>query len=184
MIKRFEELKSILTIVVLMWIGFILSTILPFIKQYGIKPRDWQGLIGIATAPFLHGDITHITMNTTGLLLFGFIYALLKAKDTFSTCIFIILFSGIFTWLMGRSSVHIGASGLVFGLYGYLIAHGWYSRKLIAFFVTFALIFFYGGLIFGVVPGKQGISWEAHLSGFVGGFMLARSRNLRRDQKT
>jgi membrane associated rhomboid family serine protease len=179
MIKRFEELKSILSIIALMWIGFALSAVYP-LRDYGIRPRQLEGLYGILTAPFLHGDITHITMNTSGLLIFGFIYALTRAEHTLKTCLWIIIFSGTFTWLIGRPAVHIGASGLVFGLYGYLIAHGWYSRKFIAFFVSVGLIFVYGGLIFGVLPGKSGISWEAHLSGFVGGFLLARSQNLRR----
>lgn len=179
MLRRFEELKTVFTLIVIMWVGFFLSLSFP-INRFGIIPRQIHGLYGIFLAPFLHGSLSHILMNTTSLLTFGFIYAMVKAKDTLKTCLWIIIFSGFFTWLIGRPAVHIGASGLVFGLYGYLVAHGWYSKKFIAFFTSFALIFVYGGILFGLLPGRPQISWEAHLFGFLGGIALARYRNQRR----
>lgn len=118
-------------------------------------------------------------MNTLSLVTFGIVYAITEAKSTLTTIFMIILLSGLGTWVIGREANHIGASGLVFGLYGYLIALGWYSRKFVAAIVSIALVVVYGSLIFGVLPGQIGISWEGHLCGLIAGGFLARQRSLK-----
>ena len=177
MLKKYLlELQTLLWLIAAMWAGYIASLHIP-LSHLGIFPRQQHGLFGILLAPFLHGNLAHITTNTSGIVIFGFLYVAVKAKDTFKTCLWITVFSGAATWLIGRPAYHIGASGLVFGLYGYLIAHGWYSRKFVAFFVSIGLVVLYGGVLMGVLPTSSGISWESHLFGFIGGFLLARGRN-------
>ena len=79
-------------------------------------------------------------------------------------------------WLLGRSAVHIGASGLVFGYFGYLVARGWYERRLGSILLAIAVIILYGGLILGVLPARGLVSWEAHLFGLIAGVLAARNR--------
>lgn len=85
----------------------------------------------------------------------------------------IALIGGSLTWLMGRDANHIGASGLIFGIWGYLLLAGWFSKSIKYILASITLIFFYGGMIFGVLPGKPGISFEGHLFGVVAGIMVA-----------
>ena len=78
-------------------------------------------------------------------------------------------------WLLGRSAVHIGASGLVFGYFGYLVARGWYERRFGSILLAIVVIILYGGLILGVLPARGLVSWEAHLFGLIAGVLAARS---------
>ncbi len=91
----------------------------------------------------------------------------------FAKIIWMALVGGSLTWLMGRSAIHIGASGVIFSLFSYLLLAGWFSRKIKYIVVSIALIFFYSGMIFGVLPSTPGVSWEGHLFGFIAGIIVA-----------
>jgi len=84
-----------------------------------------------------------------------------------------VVIGGLLTWLWGRSANHIGASGLIFSLWGYLLLSGWFSRKIKYILVSLILMFFYGGMIFSVLPGKASVSWEGHLFGFIAGVFVS-----------
>ncbi len=138
---------------------------------FGVRPRSIEGLFGILFAPFLHGGFGHLMSNTIPLLVLGWFILSTRKLPNFVMISFItILVAGAGTWLIApRASVHIGASGLVFGYFGFLLAIAYFERSLQAFALAVIVIFLYGGMIFGVFPRNDGISWQSHLFGFIGG---------------
>ncbi|MBX3174398.1 MAG: rhomboid family intramembrane serine protease [Gemmatimonadaceae bacterium] len=146
------------------------------ITRFGIRPRSVEGLWGIFFAPFLHGSPQHLIANTVPLLILGWLVMLRDAKHFVPVTIFSMLGAGIFAWTLGApGSVHIGASGVVFGYLGFLMLAGWYQRSLGAIAISVLVTVLWGGVVLGVMPGQPGISWQAHFGGFVGGIMAARA---------
>lgn len=153
-----------------------------YLNLYGIRPRTLIGLRGILFAPFLHGGIGHLMANTIPFLVLGWFVMLREISDFFIVSVITILVSGVGVWLFGSPSIHIGASGLIFGYFGFLLLRGYFERSFSS--VTFSLIvgLLYGGLIWGVLPIRYGISWEGHLFGFLGGVLAARLLARRKTQ--
>lgn len=154
----------------IMWGLEIIDAILgQKMNALGIEPRDLTGLLGIPLAPILHADFGHLAANTIPFAVLGFL-TLLRGIPTFVIVTAIVtVVGGLAVWLLGSNGYHIGASGLIFGYFGYNVAMGIFERsfKSIALAVLVALL--YGGMIFGVLPGKPGISWEGHLFGGAAG---------------
>jgi membrane associated rhomboid family serine protease len=169
-----KNLRSIFGIVAICWITYFLSFITP-INHYGIHPRDMWGLLGIIFSPFLHGGLGHLIANSSGLLIFGAVLAFLE-KKMFGIIMGIIILGGGATWLFARSANHIGASGLIFGLFGYLLSIGYFEKKPKYILVSIITLLGYGSMIFGVLPSHPGISWEGHLFGFLAGVASAKWR--------
>ena len=145
------------------------------LNRYGIRPRTLAGLRGILFAPFLHGNFEHLIANIIPLVTLGWFVMLREISDFFGVTIISVLVGGLGTWLIGKpGSVHIGASGLVFGYLGFLLLRGYFERGITA--IAFSLVAFtlYGGIIVGVLPNQPGISWQGHLFGFLGGVLAAR----------
>ena len=145
------------------------------LNRYGIRPRTLAGLRGILFAPFLHGNFEHLIANIIPLVTLGWFVMLREISDFFGVTIISLLVGGLGTWLIGApGSVHIGASGLVFGYLGFLLLRGYFERGIMA--IAFSLVAFtlYGGIIVGVLPNQPGISWQGHLFGFLGGVLAAR----------
>lgn len=142
---------------------------------YGIKPRTTNGLLGILYAPFLHGGFGHLMANTMPILILGGLILFSRGlKDFFIVTGLVMIVSGLGTWLIGPSfSVHIGASGLVFGYFGFLLLMAYFERSCQAIVVAGVVLFVYGGLVWGILPRGDGISWQSHLFGLVGGFLAA-----------
>lgn len=165
------------TLVGIMWVIELFDFINPFwsTNVLGITPRSSWGLIAIFLSPFLHGSISHVLGNTIPFLLFGGMIMMHRSiKDYVGITLLVTLISGLGIWLFGRTgSVHIGASGVVFGYFGFLLAIGYYERSFSSMFISLFVFILYGGLIFGVLPGQPGISWEGHLFGFLGGIYSA-----------
>jgi len=141
---------------------------------FGILPRHLDSLPGVFIWPFLHGGAGHLLMNSTPLLVLGFFVALRGMGTFMLASLLITLLAGVAVWLFGRSAYHIGASGLVFGYFGFLVALGWYERRLSTLLVAAGISFYYGGMLWGVVPSDSFISWEAHLFGLLAGIVAAR----------
>ncbi|MBJ05941.1 MAG: rhomboid family intramembrane serine protease [Verrucomicrobiaceae bacterium] len=150
------------------------------LDQYGIVPRDLVGLRGVLCSPWLHGSWQHLITNTVAFVGLGVITILVEGRRFIPTTIYLVLLSGMGTWIIARGGVHIGASGLIYGYFGYILGRAiWEGRVLwIVFGVVVAAI--YGGMIGGVFPGEGGISWEGHLAGLVGGLWLGKSHARRR----
>ena len=145
------------------------------LDRYGIEPHDVDGLGGIFLAPFLHAGFDHLIGNTIPFVLLGFTIALGGVLRVAATTMIVIVVGGLGTWLIAPSGTdHIGASGVVFGYAAYLIARGLYSRRLLHLGVGVAVLGVYGStLLFGLVP-RDGISWQGHLCGGIGGILAAR----------
>jgi membrane associated rhomboid family serine protease len=144
------------------------------LTSLGVLPRHLSGLIGIPLSPFVHGSTSHATVNTVPFLVLGGLVALRGVKAFVSVSGFVILCGGTALWLFGRASYHIGASGLIFGYFGYLVACGWYERSTGAILTALLTLFLYGGLVWGVLPSRSFISWEGHLFGMLSGILAAR----------
>ena len=159
----------------LMWISEAVDTVLGgTLDQFGIVPRQIYGLDGIVFAPFLHGGFNHLIANTVPFLVLGAVIALAGAARLLAVTAIIMVVGGLGVWFTGApGSVHIGASGLVFGFAAYLVARGIFSRRIGQIVFGAAIIFVWGGsLLAGFLP-QPGISWQGHLFGAVGGLIAA-----------
>jgi len=149
----------------------------------GIKPRTWEGLIGIITAPLIHGSLPHLVSNTLPLLFLGsilyFFYPRIGAT-VFARCY---LITNCLVWLLSpRVSYHIGASGLIYGLSSFLIFFGLLRKDFWSLLISVVVMVMYGGIFYGVLPVNSHVSWESHLAGAIVGlvsaFQLHRTRRV------
>ncbi|HIG42332.1 MAG: rhomboid family intramembrane serine protease [bacterium] len=170
-----SALKLILTLVILIWGIEIINNFLGHrLGAYGIYPRNVEALPGILLWPFLHGSIHHLIMNTTPLLVMGFFVALRGWWIFFKSVLLILVIGGLGVWLFGRPAYHIGASGLVFGFFGFLITLAIYERSIATFAIASFTVVYYGGMILGILPTDKFVSWEGHLFGLLAGMLSAR----------
>jgi membrane associated rhomboid family serine protease len=140
----------------------------------GVQPRRLIGLRGILFGPFMHADFRHLLANTFPFLILGWFVLLRSLRDFIIVSMVAVVVSGLGVWLIGPSrSVHIGASGLVFGYFGFLLLRGYFERSLSSILWAILVVILYGGMVFGLLPGGRGISWQAHLFGFAGGGVAA-----------
>ena len=145
------------------------------LDSLGIQPRSLDGLAGIALAPFLHGGLAHLAANTAPFVVLAWLVMLRETWHLAAVSAIVVVVGGLGVWLLGRpASVHIGASGLVFGLLGYLLLAGWFERRVGTILLSLLVLVTYGGLLVGVLPVEVGVSWEAHLFGFLAGALAAR----------
>ena len=170
-----KGLQGIVWFISSLWIVYLTDAILPVdFNSYGLTPRTLHGLFGIPLMPFLHGSFQHLMSNTIPLCILLFILHGAR-RDVIRVTVSIVLLGGLLLWCFGRSRIHIGASGLVYGLVAFLIANGFAERKLVSVFVALVVGFLYGTtLFFGVLPtaGRE-ISWEGHLFGAIAGVCSA-----------
>ncbi len=174
--KRFlAEGKSILIFVGILWVIEVLNLITSHsLNRLGLQPRSMVGLIGIPLSPFLHGSVTHLLSNTPPLLILGFMICLRGTASFVAYSFQIAMIGGMGVWLFGRSSIHVGASGLLFGYFGFLVASAWFERKPLSIALALLALFLYSGLIWGVLPSQPFVSWESHLCGLIAGIIVAR----------
>lgn len=166
----------VLAMAAVMWVAEIADQVLDGrLDANGIEPRDVDGLDGIVFAPFLHGGFDHLIGNTIPFLLLGFAIAIGGIARVATVTMIVALVGGLGTWLIAPSNtVHIGASGIVFGYASYLVARGLYSRSVAQIALGVAVLAVWGTtLLQGLVP-EDGISWQGHLFGAVGGVVAAR----------
>ncbi|MDQ6961091.1 MAG: rhomboid family intramembrane serine protease [Mariprofundaceae bacterium] len=162
--------------IVLIWVVEAINMVSGHaLAHLGILPRTFMGLFGIPLSPLLHANLFHLISNTVPLIVLAAIVSLQGRKQLYQLTLWIIFVGGFCVWLFARASYHNGASGLVFGLFGYLIGCAWFGRDVKAIIQATLVGFLYGGLIFGVFPTvRQHISWEAHLFGMLAGFVGAK----------
>ena len=146
------------------------------LEQFGVVPRSFTGLRGIIGMPWLHANWDHLLDNTIALLGLGVIVILAEGRRFGTTTLVLALISGIGTWLIAdighAKSVHIGASGLVYSYFGYILARAVWGRRLVWAVVGIVVAVVYGGMVGGIFPEEDHISWEAHLVGLLGGIWL------------
>jgi len=145
------------------------------LDSYGIHARELDGLPEILTAPFLHGGWEHLLSNSVPFLVLGFLVLLGGLARWLVSSLISIVTSGLAAWLLTpANTIILGASGLIFGWLTYLLARGIYSRRTSQIVISLVVLVLYGGMIWGVLPGGAGVSWQAHLGGAVGGLIAAR----------
>ncbi len=141
------------------------------LDRFGIRPRAVAGLWGIATQPFLHRSAAHMGSETVPVILIGWVVMVAGLRTWAVVTAVVVLLGGLITWLIGPSgALLVGASGMVFGWMGYLLARAIFSRRIKWILVAAAVLFFYGTLLAGLLPSlHSNVSWQANLGGFVGG---------------
>lgn len=145
------------------------------LDRWGIRPRSLWGLVGIPLSPLLHGSFAHLIANTIPLFVLGLVIGFRGLRNLIDVTTIIAFVGGAGVWLIGKSaSVHIGASGLVFGYFGYLITRGFFDKSVRSLLVGVGVLLFYGGLIWGVLPTDPHVSWEGHLCGLLAGALAAK----------
>lgn len=144
------------------------------LNAYGLEPRTTAGLIGIPLSPFLHGSYLHVQSNAVALLALGTL-AVIRTGDRFPwICLVIILVGGVGVWVIGRPAIHVGASGLVFGLFGYLLVRGVIDFNILSVLVALVVAGVFGWMVVsGVAPTNDYVSWEGHLCGLAAGALAA-----------
>ena len=144
------------------------------LNAYGLEPRTTAGLIGIPLSPFLHGSYLHVQSNAVALLALGTL-AVIRCGSRFPwICLIIILVGGLGVWVIGRPAIHVGASGLVFGLFGYLLVRGVVDFNILSVLVALVVAGVFGWMVVsGVVPTNEYVSWEGHLCGLAAGALAA-----------
>jgi membrane associated rhomboid family serine protease len=140
---------------------------------FGLQPRQWSGLVGILTAPLVHSDFAHLFANSVPLATVGAAMLFLYPRSALRVLPAVYLGSGLAVWLFGRGAVHLGASGLVYGLVSYVLIAGLLRSDRRAIAASLLVILMYGSLVWGVLPIEPGVSWETHLSAAVIGALFA-----------
>ena len=163
-------LLFLLAIVVVFWIESRFNINLNYL---GIYPRKIEGLRGILFSPFIHGDVKHLFNNAIPLLVLTSALFYFYRRIRWKVLIYGLLLTGLFTWIIGRSNIHIGASGVIYMLTAFLMFRGILSKHYQLTALSFSVIFLYGGFIWYVFPTDPKISWEGHLSGFIVGIIFA-----------
>ena len=183
------QVKILATTVAIFWIIVILNELVleqilviangcglqRGLNALGIVPQSFIGLRGILFAPFLHANLYHVLANTAPFIVLGWLVMLRNIKDFYFVSALSALVGGLGTWLIGQPcSVHVGASGVIFGYFGYLLFRGYFEKSFVAIAISLAIAITYGSLLWGVLPTRSYISWEGHLFGFIGGIIAAK----------
>ena len=187
-IPLFTSAVLALIVILLLWIVELLEWgLIVDLSFLGVRPRSWEGLIGIITGPFVHGDLFHLLSNSFSLfvLLTGFIFLYPYFPHKLIGIIY--LLTNIFVWVGARDAYHIGASGIIYGLLGVMLFSGIFRKDIRSLAIALAMLFLYGGMLQGIFPGDPHISWEAHAFGAFSGAVTAfayRKHQLSPDDKS
>jgi membrane associated rhomboid family serine protease len=140
---------------------------------YGLYPRTIHGLIGIATAPLIHGDFSHLLSNTLPLIILGSMMFYFYRPIAFQVFFWVYLMTGIWVWAAARDSYHIGASGILYGFLCFLFFSGIFRKNPQLMALSLFVTVLYGSMVWGIFPIKSGVSWESHLLGSLAGIITA-----------
>ncbi len=144
------------------------------LNGFGIRPRTSMGLLGILFSPFLHGNWEHLVANTIPFFTLGWFVMLGGISNFFIVTTFAVLIRGLGLWLFGRpNSVYIGASGVIFGYLGFLLLRSYFQTDSLSIVLTTIVGFLYGRQLWGIFPIEEGVAWDGHLFGLIGGVLAA-----------
>lgn len=138
-------------------------------QQLAVVPRTGPGLVGLLTAPFIHANFAHLAANLPPFLVLGALVLRRGEAQFLKVALAIALGQGVLVWLLGRKAAHVGMSGVIFGFFGWLVALAWFTRATPDLLVAVGVLVFYGGMLAGVAPARNGTSWEGHLFGLIVG---------------
>ena len=158
----------------LMWAVFVIGYYGNFeLRIFGVLPRTLSGLVGILTMPLVHGGFSHIVSNTLPLIILG--SALYLFYDRIAPRVFLMCYfaTGVLVWIFARDAYHVGASGLIYGIAGFLISIGFFRKDIKSIIISIITIVTYGGMVYGLLPLDSGVSFESHLLGALVGLLAA-----------
>lgn len=164
------------SIVMLMGVVFLYDYYFSLeLYKFGVYPRSFSGLIGILTSPFIHSTANYSHLLNNSIPIFVLTWLLFYSYRTIAAKVFVFIYfaTGIFVWLLGRESYHIGMSGVIYGLTSFLIVSGFFRKNMRIAGISLLVIFLYGSIIWGVIPLDPSISWEGHFFGFLSGMIMA-----------
>ena len=141
------------------------------LNRLGIYPRKPYGLLGILFAPFLHADFNHLFFNSIPLFLLGLFIMTLGLEVYIIISFIIILLSGFGVWCVGRKGVHLGASGVIAGYFSFIMMMAYDSPSFVTYFLAGIALYYFGGILFSLLPTNERTSWEGHLTGFIAGLI-------------
>jgi membrane associated rhomboid family serine protease len=179
--KTSSPYELLFYLVAALWIVEIVNFLLGHrLCRYGIFPRTAGGLTGIPLSPFLHAGLAHLFLNTGPLIVLGGLVLMDGRRPFIRATVVIVLAGGLGIWLIGRPSYHVGASALIFGYFGFLLAKGAVDRRFQSLLIACVVAAAYGGLFWGMLPAAAYVSWEGHACGFLAGGLAAWSERPRR----
>jgi len=172
-VRALSSLILVVSVTAVMWVleAFDYTTD-GWLDRFGIQPRDVDDLPDIFTAPFMHAGFGHLMANTLPFLILGFIAAARGIGKFLVASLIIIVVGGLGVWFLSSANT-LGSSILIFGFFGYLVGRGIFERRLLDIGIAVAVVAVYGTMIFGVIPGDPGISWQGHLFGLIGGVLAS-----------
>lgn len=164
----------ILAAILIAELGMFILTVLSNYQllRLGLVPRQASGLMGIITTPFLHASFNHLFFNLIPLLILSNFILISGANYFYTVSFYIIIISGILTWIFARPALHVGASGVITGFWAFLVMDLYTQGGLMAIILGIISIYYFAGIFFGIFPQKKGVSWEGHLFGLIAGVLV------------
>ncbi len=141
--------------------------------KFGIYPRKLSGLVGVICAPFIHANFSHLFNNVVSFFILTSTLFFFYKKIALKVIFWVLIMGGFWTWVAARESYHIGASGVIYGIFSFLLISGFLRKNIQLIAISLFVVFVYGGMIWGIFPIKVQISYEGHMWGFVAGIILA-----------
>ena len=159
-------------------VAMVVGTLVTMLSQataarLAVRPREVLGLVGLVTAPFVHANFAHLAANLPPFVVMGALMLRRGDQEFIEVALGIAAVQGVLLWLCGRRAAHMGMSGVIFGFFGWLIGLAWFTRAMPDALVAGAVLIFYGGMLAGVKPSRDGSSWEGHLFGLIAGVVIA-----------
>lgn len=171
LLRRFRLPVAMLAI---MWVIQVFQAVTGMEMGYlGVLPRTLTGLWGVLLAPFIHADFNHLISNTLPFAVLSGLMVLFYPKVASPAFWMIYFLEGLLVWLFSRPSYHVGASGVVYGMLAFVFWTGIFRRNIKSIALAVLVLFYYGSMFTGILPGREGISWESHLLGAVAGIVVA-----------
>lgn len=172
--KKLKSLNFSVLLLIIIWSVKLFEIIFGYdFKQYGVLPRNFNGLIGILFSPLIHSDVNHLLSNSLPIIILCLLFFDFYSQIAKKIFIYLYFISGLWLWCIGRESFHIGASGLIYAMASFLFFSGILRKNTQLSAVSLLVIFIYGGLFWGLFPIYQNVSWEGHLTGFIAGILVS-----------
>ena len=172
--KNLKSLKFSVIILIIIWSVKLFEIVFDYdFTEYGVLPRNFNGLIGILFSPLIHSNVNHLLSNSLPVIILCLLIFNFYSQIAKKILIYLYFISGLWLWCIGRESFHIGASGLIYAMASFLFFSGILRKNSQLSAVALLVIFIYGGLFWGLFPIHKNVSWEGHLTGFIAGVLVS-----------
>lgn len=172
--KNLKSLKFSAIILIIIWSIKLFEIVFDYdFTEYGVLPRNFNGLVGILFSPLIHSDVNHLLSNSLPVIILCLLIFNFYSQIAKKILIYLYFISGLWLWCIGRESFHIGASGLIYAMASFLFFSGILRKNSQLSAVALLVIFIYGGLFWGLFPIHKNVSWEGHLTGFIAGILVS-----------